>query len=119
MADIALLLLVFFMASTSTEPIPSVDINLPFAQTQGAEQDTIYITIFKEGKIFFDGKNVTLQEMFDTLALRQAEKNKVVSIIADKDLEYQTVAEVLSILRRQDFLNIVFMAQSHKIRDVK
>ncbi|MCX7678063.1 MAG: biopolymer transporter ExbD [Spirochaetes bacterium] len=119
MADLALLLLVFFMASTSTEPPPGVEVNLPFAETQGAEQESIYITVSRDGELYYDGRKATLQEIYDNLAMRHAEKDKIVSITADKNLEYQKVAEVLSILRSQDFLNIVFMAQSHQTGEKK
>ena len=45
MADMALLLLVFFMATTTTEPPRGVEVELPKALTQGAEQDSLYITV--------------------------------------------------------------------------
>jgi len=60
MADIAMLLLVFFMSTTTTEPPKGVEVNLPKAQTKGAEQDSIYITIGKDEKIYFDSKEVSL-----------------------------------------------------------
>jgi len=45
MADLALLLLVFFMASTTTEPPKGVEVVIPKGTTQGAEQDSLYLTI--------------------------------------------------------------------------
>lgn len=114
MADLALLLLVFFMASTSTEPPSGVELTLPFAETQGAEQESIYITLSRQGDLYVDGRKMTLQDLYDNLAMRHSEKDKIVSVTADKNLEYRIVAEVLSVLRSQDFLNVVFMSQSRK-----
>jgi biopolymer transport protein ExbD len=79
--------------------------------TQGAEQDNIYITITKQKEIIMDGTTVTFEELNNNLALRQSEKDKVVAIIADKNLNYSLVAELLLVLQDQDFLNIIFMSQ--------
>lgn len=114
MADLALLLLVFFMASTSTEPPRGVEVDLPRAVTQGAEQESIYVTVSRQGDLYVDGRKVTLQDLNDHLAMRQTEKDKIVSVTADRNLDYRVVADVLATLRNQDFLNIVFMSESRK-----
>jgi biopolymer transport protein ExbD len=111
MADMAMLLLVFFMATTTTEPPKGVEVDLPKAVTRGAEQDTLYVTIAKDGVIYLDGKIVDLTQLNDGLANRQREKDKTVSVTADKNLEYSQVARVLAVLQDQDFLNIVFMSE--------
>ena len=111
MADLAMLLLVFFMATTTTEPPKGVDVELPQAETQGAEQDSLYITISINGELYFDGKKVTIEELQDSLAMRQSEKDRIMSITADKNLNYETIAEVLKILQQQEFFNVVFMSQ--------
>jgi biopolymer transport protein ExbD len=116
MADLALLLLVFFMVSTSTEPPWGTSVQLPDAVTTGAEQEGIYLTIADDGSLFYDGKATTLQDLRDYLAMRQAEKGKTVSITADKNLPYSVVNGVLAVLREQDFLNVVFMAESAENR---
>jgi len=118
MADMALLLLVFFMASTSTEPPKGVEVELPKAQTQGAEQDSLYICISKDGDLYFDGRAMTLQELSDTLAMRQGEKDRVISITADRNLEYSVVSRVFLILQEQGFLNIVFMSEPIRKSDI-
>lgn len=110
-ADMAMLLLVFFMATTSTEPPKGVTVELPQAVTQGAEQDSIYISISKEGALYFDGKESSIDDIKDQLAIRQNEKDRIVSITADKDLQYALVANVINVLRKYDFLNVVFISQ--------
>lgn len=112
MADMALLLLVFFMASTSTEPPRGVVVELPRATTQAAEQESLYVTVSQTGEIYLDGKKTGIQDLKDSLAMRQSEKDKIVSITADKNLEYRVIQSVLSALREQDFLNVVFMSES-------
>ncbi len=111
MADMALLLLVFFMVTTSTEPPKGVDVELPSAVTHGAEQDTLYVTIGKDRDIYFDGRLVDLSDLKDELLLRGLEKDRTISITADKSLDYETVQQVLNVLQESDFLNIVFMSE--------
>lgn len=111
MADMAFLLLIFFMASTTTEPPKGVEVELPTAVTEGAEQDSIYITIGADGRIFFEGEEVTLETLKDKLDFRVGEKDRAVAITADKSLSYIQVSAVLQILREKDFLNVLFMAQ--------
>lgn len=111
-ADLAMLLLVFFMATTSTEPPKSVEIDLPKGRTESAEQDTLYITIAKNNQVYFDGRLSSIDDIRDQLALRGGEKDRPVSITADKNLNYSSVSGILAILREYDFLNILFMSQS-------
>ena len=114
MADMALLLLVFFMASTTTEPPKGVEVKLPTAQTEGAEQDSIYISISNEGKIYYENQEVNLTDFRNGLYRRRHEKDNVVAITADKGLPYNKVKEVIDILKELDFLNVVFMAEPEK-----
>lgn len=114
MADMAMLLLVFFMATTTTEPPKGVEVNLPKATTQGAEQDSLYLTISKKGNIYLDGKITSIEQLSDYLAMRQGERDRTVSITADKDLNFIQVSQVLNILQEQDFLNVVFMSEPRK-----
>jgi len=114
MADLALLLLVFFMASTTTEPPKGVEVDLPKSITQGAEQDSVYITVSAQGDYYLDGKKMELTGINDHLAMRSSEKDSVVAVTADKDLEYSVVERLLAVLKEQDFLNLVFMSQPRK-----
>ena len=114
MADIALLLLIFFMVATTSEPPKGIDVELPTAKTEGADQDSIYITIAKDGRVFYDGNFVTLDNLGILLGQRQSEKNTVVALTADKDLDYSQIQKVMSVLQDRDFLNVVFMAQPNK-----
>ncbi len=114
MADMALLLLVFFMAATTSEPPKGVDVELPTAVTEGAEQDTIYLSISSNGDLYVDGEKSSKNDLKDYLSIHSGERDKTVSITADKNLPYKTVNSVLEILRDHDFLNIVFMAQPER-----
>jgi biopolymer transport protein ExbD len=111
MADMALLLLVFFMAATTSEPPKGAEVELPKAVTEGADQDSIYISIASNGTIYVDGEPADKEDLGDYLGQHTGERNKAVSITADKNLSFEQVDEVLEILRSYDFLNVIFMAQ--------
>ncbi|MCP4133920.1 MAG: biopolymer transporter ExbD [bacterium] len=114
MADMALLLLVFFMATTTTEPPKGVEVHLPKAKTSGAEQDSLYISISKQGNLYFDGFITSPDELEDQLSMRKSELDRPVAITADKDLDYAVVRRVLDLLQEQEFLNVVFMSVPRK-----
>lgn len=112
MADLAMLLLVFFMATTTTEPPKGVEVELPKAKTEGAEQDSIYISISNKGDIWYEGAMVTPEELSDKLAMRRADTDRAVAVTADKNLEYSIVKATLDVLKQQEFYNVVFMSES-------
>lgn len=114
MADMALLLLVFFMAATSTEPPKGVEVDLPQAVTEGAEQDSIYVTVGKDANIYLDGENMGLETLARRLRARQREKDKLVAVTADRNLDYSQVSRVLEVLRENQFLNLLFMAEGRE-----
>jgi biopolymer transport protein ExbD len=114
MSDMALLLLIFFMSTTAIEPSLGIDVDLPSTTPSGTDQPHIVLTITKNNDIFFDDKKINYDELQNELSARQREKELVISIKADKDLEYRYVARVLNILRDQEFLNVVFLSQPYK-----
>ncbi len=117
MADLAMLLLIFFMSSTTSEPPKGVEVKLPKAQTEGAEQDSFYISVSADGKYYFESREVDLDEISDNLAMRSGEKDRIISITADKNLPYEKIQKLLDILKSHEFLNVVFMAESRESGD--
>ena len=114
MADMAFLLIVFFMASTSIDSQKKLNVNLPNVVSEEANKDNLAISITKENKLFFNGKYLSLNELEGSLKLRNKEKNKTVLINADKSLAYNYMAEVLTVLKRAEFLNLVFLSKNVK-----
>jgi len=112
MADLAMLLLIFFMTATSTEPPQGAEVELPKSKTEGAEQDSLYVTLSKDNRLYFDGRVVSNDEFQDLLQIRKSERDRVVAVTADKNLRYEDVSRLLKVLQRNDFLNVVFMSES-------
>lgn len=110
MADMAMLLLIFFMATTSTEPPKGVEVRLPKAKVQSAEQDSLYLTVTGDA-LYLDSEKYSYDELPNLLLMRSGENDRTVSITADRGLEYGRMSQVLKVLRENNFLNVVFMAQ--------
>lgn len=111
MADMALLLLIFFMASTSSEPPQGVSVDIPRGYTESADQDSFYLTVSKNGELYLDGQKMTKEELVSELTMRQGERDRTVSITADREMPYKEIKELLYLLQKEDFLNVVFMAE--------
>ena len=111
MADMAMLLLIFFMVTTNAEPPQGVEVELPVATTQQNKGDSIYITIGENGEYYFEGKKAELEEIKTQLSYRPDEKDKTIAISAEESIDYQYVGALLTKLRDVDFLNILFVSQ--------
>jgi biopolymer transport protein ExbD len=114
MADMAMLLLIFFMVTTNAEPPQGVEVELPEATTQQNKGDSIYITIGSTGEYFFEGKKTELKKIQSQLSFRPDEKDKTIAISAEESIDYQYVGALLTKLREVDFLNILFVSQDKK-----
>lgn len=111
MADMAMLLLIFFMVTTNAEPPQGVEVELPVATTQQNKGDSIYITIGENGEYYFEGKKAKLEDIKVQLSYRPDEKDKTIAISAEESIDYQYVGALLTKLRDVDFLNILFVSQ--------
>lgn len=101
MVDIMMLLVIFFMMSTTfLFAYPGLTVNLPKA-TQAQEQSAehILIVVGKEGQIAVGDKMVSMEEMRAILA-NQASRQPLVYLQADKDVAHGRVVEVMDIIRR-------------------
>lgn len=111
--DIMLVLMIIFLV-TATVLNPTVPLTLP--KTSAHVNDTppkmVQVSIDKQGKIFWDKDEISLQ----TLNARFAEQGKqadtpTVQLRADKDSRYDTVAQVLATASANHITNIAFVSE--------
>lgn len=96
MADMVLLLLIFFMLSSSFLIEPGVKVKLPktkIAEIQAEEKMVISIT--KDKKIYLDNKLVRLDILEEILRTAYKHGKQLLIIRADEAVSYGTVVEVL------------------------
>ena len=111
MADMAMLLLIFFLVTTVSELPEEAGIELPVAQTDGTEPNSYYVTLNREGKIYWSNEVVGLSGLQEKLVENSHDNERKVVLNADRDLDYSAVAQVLEMLKEYDFLNVVFLSE--------
>jgi biopolymer transport protein ExbD len=107
--DVAFLLLIFFMTTTSFKPPEPVQVELPSShvEIQVPESNVIVLTIGAQGEIVFqEGLNAidaSLVQMSDLKALitskRAGNPRLRMAIKADKSVTYGVMADVMKILQ--------------------
>lgn len=112
LTDIVLLLLIFFLLTSSFVTNFGIKVNIPKAET-GAETDTQFITVAvtKDGQFYVDG-NQTSSGMLAS-ALREAKNNKpqgTLVLRADKDAIVDNAVRVMNIAKALE-LNIIMATE--------
>lgn len=118
MADIAFLLLIFFMVSTTFRKEVGLKVLLPEARATEKltrTRDISHIYISKGGKISVDDKLVT-PDIVKLAYVRKVEEKPelIVSIKADKNAKYDFVDKVMESLREAKALRVVFATNFKK-----
>jgi len=98
MADIVLLLLIFFLLTSTYLIQPGIKVHLPRTATKEAiTQEKITITITKSGAVYLEDKPVQIAN-FPYLLKDAAEK--VILIKADRDVTIDMTVRVMEMVRK-------------------
>jgi len=96
--DCVFLLLIFFMLTSNFILVPGINVKLPKAVTsQHIHIQRVVIVVTSEDIIYFEGKPVTLKELFKILKEKKAES---VFIKADKDVSLGRIVEIWDICKK-------------------
>ena len=99
--DVTMTLLVLFILIA-----PVIDqgfsLQLPQAQPRTIRSDnSLNIVIARDGRVFLEGKDVSLQDLAERAAAAAAKRDDPdVVILADRALEYGRVIQVMDVIRR-------------------
>ncbi|MEJ5283436.1 MAG: biopolymer transporter ExbD [Brevinematales bacterium] len=117
MGDIAFLLLVFFLVTSALDQSRKLEIEIPSAKnTIKIPQEEIFnIFIDKEGKIYFKGVEKDIVEI-QFLYLKHASifKKPIIQLVADKDLPFEKVNEIIEALRKNLEIKVAFSCKEEK-----
>jgi biopolymer transport protein ExbD len=124
MADIAFLLIIFFMLTTSFSPVKT-SVDLPESVDRAeVEQNSAIIAITAQDQIVFsDGDNPgfninTAQELAPQIqAVVRAMPNKQFVIRADRTVKYAAIDAVLDQLRRNGARNIGLLTEQKRAKE--
>ncbi len=108
--DILLVLLTIVLITATFIVQGVIPVSLPKA-TQAKEEaiKTLEITITKEGKVFFEGKSIGIQEL-DSL-LKEIDPSFRISISADKEASVQSLVSVLDLLKKHNLERVLIKTE--------
>ncbi|HET6271358.1 MAG TPA: biopolymer transporter ExbD [Bacteroidota bacterium] len=101
LTDIVMLLLIFFLLSSSFVIQPGIKVQLPRAETGETQTDkNLTVTITEKGQLFLNNEQVTLENLGQKLrgALNN-DRDKVVVIKADKTVTLQNTVQVIDVAK--------------------
>jgi biopolymer transport protein ExbD len=109
MINVVFLLLIFFMLTSTTPTRQTTKIELPNAKTaEKSNKQYLIMTIDSNGSIQLDGKVVAVEDLPAYLEKKiNQEKNTVISIHADKAIEFELFGKVIGIAKQagaEDFM---------------
>jgi biopolymer transport protein ExbD/biopolymer transport protein TolR len=114
--DVVLLLLIFFMISTTFVTTPGIKVKLPQAATQAAtrEQD-IVVVVTEEGQLYFNNRRVTLDRLRLGLKEEVSKGGKDLLIVkADKESKHGRVVEVMDLAQQVGISRIAIATEPVK-----
>jgi len=104
--DIVLVLLVIVLATATFVTNQSIKVDLPSASSEKNEdKKSIYISVDKEGKYFYDKEELSLDLIKEKL-LKLDPKKDIISLKMDKSSEFRYFVDVIDILKTKGFENI-------------
>jgi biopolymer transport protein ExbD len=97
LTDIVLLLLIFFLLTSSFVVQPGIKVKLPKAASgQQDDSDKIFLTVTKSEQIYLNSKPINRRDLGTQLRqLLQEKEDKLVVIRADKDLSLEATIRIV------------------------
>ena len=115
MADVVLLLLIYFMITSNFIPQFGIQVNLPQADTSAPTEATrVTVAITKEGVFFVDGNRVSREGLFEAMTEAKGTKTALV-LRADKESMLGLSVSVMAIAKALN-LNILIASEREDLR---
>ncbi len=115
--DLLLVLLVFFVTTTSFLQLKVMNISLPKAEntkTAYKKNHTYVVNINKKGEIFFNKDAVSLQELRVRFEDLLEDKNYLVQIGADRDSKHSSFVDVLDVAKSVGVENLGILTKTKR-----
>lgn len=114
MADIAFLLLIFFMVSTTFRKEQPRNVIFPQAEaTQKSDEkrkNILHLYVEENGAVFINDARVSMPEVSDVVLplYRDSDRRLVVSIRGDRNVPYRHINQVTEELRQANAVRVFF-----------
>ncbi|MCB0714318.1 MAG: biopolymer transporter ExbD [Ignavibacteriae bacterium] len=103
LTDIVMLLLIFFLLTSSFVTTKGLDVVLPEASNTQQHQDLrVDVSVKGDGSIAFNGKEITKAELPSLISAAITADTTVATVVvlrADQSLSYSTVVEMLDVIK--------------------
>lgn len=107
MADIVLLLLIFFLLSSTYLIQPGIRVKLPRTRAkETVSQERIVVTLTEEGALYLEDRPVSLEDLPYLLKEKKVE-DKVVILKADRNVSLEMAVKVLDRIKEGGGKNFV------------
>lgn len=118
MADIAFLLIIFFMVTTTITP-DKTHVNLPKSiERIEIPKNVVYITMTKNYELKFQGEFVQLYDLPHYIREELSDNSeRIFALKIDKTVRYEYVNEILEALRKAKAKNLTLPTQQETIND--
>lgn len=119
LVDCVLLLLIFFLLTSSFSERLGIKISLPGSDTaRAAEQETLDIIVAESGEITFMGAVMEIGEL--SAALKEAiekEGKKPVFLLADGSVSIERAAEIIDCVRAEGIESVAIATRRKQLTD--
>lgn len=122
LVDVVLLLVLFFMATSSFSVIPGLKLILPGVDSESRVRvppaERLEISVTAEGDIYFEDQLTTMQNLPHHLIRTGAAGDEVVIVVnADQSVAYGRIIKIMDTLRQEGFNRVVFSARQENPED--
>ncbi len=114
--DVVLLLLIFFMLTTSFVEQPGMKLDLPETESaEGKRSGELEISVNVEGNIYVNGENTSLKNLAEKITAITADMDdKSLLLKADKTVPHGTVVQIMDIARSSGLRKIIIASEQKK-----
>lgn len=119
LVDVVLLLVLFFMVTSSFSVLPGLKLMLPGVDSDSRVRvpaaERLEISVTAEGDIYFEDQLTTMQNLPHHLIRTGAVGDEVVIVVnADQTVVYGRIIKIMDTLRQEGFHRVVFAARQEK-----
>jgi biopolymer transport protein ExbD len=113
MINIVFLLLIFFMLTATTPSKEGTKVELPKAKTgEKSNKQYVNVTIDKKGTLQLEGNSITIETLPAQLEKKvSGQKNIVISIHADKVIEFELFGKVNALAKQAGAENFILATE--------
>lgn len=113
--DVTLVLLIIMLVAAPMLNLPNMDVHLPEAFTSEMKEQSFSVSLGSDLRIAIEDKIVTVENLPRLLdGLLKKRPNHVVIIRADKDVDYESVENLMEIIKRKTRAKRIAVATKQK-----